>query len=732
MKIHRLFIRGLISIIICLTVTQLGANATNFEQLNCDSLNALIGNIFDQDLFENQSVRLQVPELHRLMEERNCEGLPNAKILLGIIHFNRKEPVMAKRLFLWVDSLLSVRSPESRAYIRSQLWLGLTDLQEDRFESANLYFDKSLRLSEKAGFKKGILQAYINMGTANIAQDNLEKAELVLNKALAVNEEIQNRLWIGYAYLNLGRIYMSRQDYDRALEYTRQSERIWEELQFPKGLYYSNLSLASIDDKLNQIEERGYHLRQALQYAEKDSTINPHNTYIALGYYYQMYSEEQDLARRYFERALHNSQAITDQQLTDLATILLDIYAAEQDIASIKQLNASLLEIYKSRAELARIEAMKWQSKEVALENQINENSSLREIQLENELKLQQRNLLLLFALALVLVFVGVAYLQYRTAAQKRKLVEKIQSQHEDVTRMNRELFTQKEQIEQQNRTILETQDQLIIQEKLASLGQLTAGIAHEIKNPLNFIINFAEGSHEVTDELSEELSLTKEDLRPEQFELFQEMINDLRQNSSDIEKSGKKIDRIVHSMMDHARDTEDNWQAVDINELLEENANLAYHSYRATDPTFSVSFEMHFAPDLPQISALPLHLGRVFLNIINNACYAVNQKQKEIKGDYQPVIRLLSKVVPNGVEVRIWDNGPGIPPKVIRDIFTPFFTTKPTGSGNTGLGLSISYDIIVKEHQGDLVVNSEPNQFTEFRIFLPQNNRLDSNGKAF
>lgn len=717
-------IRLLIFTVVCLAATPLRANLFELDQLSCDSLDRLVENIFEADLFEKQYIRQQVPELYRQMELKDCAGLPNAMNLLGIIHFNRMEPAAAKRFFLRVDSLLKISAPQSRAYIRSQLWLGLADLQENRRESANLYFDKSLRLSEQSDFKKGMLQAYINMGTASIAQGDLDRAEKVLRQALAINEEVRNRLWIGYAYLNLGRIYTSRGDYDKGLEYTRQSERLWQELQFPKGLYYSNLNFASINDKLNQVDERAYHLRKALEYAVRDSTINPHNTYVALGYHYYLNTEELEQAKSYFGMALKNSQTITDQQLIDVAAILLEIYTSDQDIEGIKKLNTDLLEIYRSRAELARIEAMKWQSKEIALEKQISENSSLREKQLANELKLQQRNLLLLFALALVAVFVLVAYLQFRAARQRRLLLEKIQSQNQELTRINEQLLAQKVRIEEQNKTILDTQDQLIVQEKMASLGQLTAGIAHEIKNPLNFIINFAEGSKEIAGELLDLLSEQAEERDPEKMQEVEDLARDLQENSSDIERNGRKVDRIVYSMLDHARSSKDNWQLIDLNELLDENANLAYHSYRANDQSFNVIFEKSYDPELPKIKALPLHLGRVILNILNNACYAVNQKQKTVDEQYQPTIWLKTGSTSDMVEVLIRDNGPGIPDDVVKNIFTPFFTTKPTGSGNTGLGLSISYDIVVKEHQGKLQVNTKAGNFTEFHILLPLKDR--------
>jgi signal transduction histidine kinase len=269
---------------------------------------------------------------------------------------------------------------------------------------------------------------------------------------------------------------------------------------------------------------------------------------------------------------------------------------------------------------------------------------------------------------------------------------------------------------------MIKTQDQLIVQEKMASLGQLTAGIAHEIKNPLNFVNNFAEGSVELTEELNEALNKNKDNLKTEDYKYLEEIINDLKQNAVDILDNGKRADSIVRSMMDHARGSKGERQAVDINTLIEENVNLAYHSYRAMDSSFNVTIQKNYDKAISPVEMIQPDIGRVMLNILNNACYAVMEKWKE-KGDkYSPEITVSTKPANGEVEVRIRDNGPGIPPKVRDKIFNPFFTTKPTGAGNTGLGLSISYDIIVQQHYGKLKIESESGEFTEFIITLPKN----------
>jgi len=216
------------------------------------------------------------------------------------------------------------------------------------------------------------------------------------------------------------------------------------------------------------------------------------------------------------------------------------------------------------------------------------------------------------------------------------------------------------------------------------------------------------------------ELKKVKNRLQKDEIEELDDIVSELKQNAIDILDNGKRADRIVRSMMDHARDSKGERRRADINTLVDENVNLAYHGYRAIDTSFNVSIQKNYSETIEPVEIIQQDIGRVLLNILSNACYAIAEKQKENGETYSPElsIRTLSK---NGhVEIRIHDNGPGIPHEVRDKIFNPFFTTKPTGEGNTGLGLSISYDIIVQQHHGKLEVESDPGNFTEFIISLP------------
>ncbi len=264
------------------------------------------------------------------------------------------------------------------------------------------------------------------------------------------------------------------------------------------------------------------------------------------------------------------------------------------------------------------------------------------------------------------------------------------------------------------------TQNQLIMQEKMASLGMLTAGIAHEIKNPLNFVNNFALLSIELADELAEildgKLSSLDADLQADVTDL----LTNLRENAQYINSEGKRADEIIRSMLLHFRGSSGQVQKTDLNMLLGQAIDLAYHSMRAKDANFNVTIERMFDDTLPQIRVVPQDISRVFLNIINNACYAVHQKNMgSTDPTYQPKITATTRATSAGAEFRLWDNGLGIDAETQKQLFTPFFTTKPPGQG-TGLGLSISYDIVVQGHQGSITVETEVGQFTEFIITIP------------
>jgi signal transduction histidine kinase len=265
-----------------------------------------------------------------------------------------------------------------------------------------------------------------------------------------------------------------------------------------------------------------------------------------------------------------------------------------------------------------------------------------------------------------------------------------------------------------------ETQKQLVMQEKLASVGMLASGIAHEIKNPLNFVNNFAEINVSLAGELLEVLDAQRSRFDPDSLAYVEEILGDLRQNASKIQEHGKRADGIVRSMLEHSRTSTGEMREVDLNAMLREYASLAYHGQRAQMPSFDVAIETRFDDAMPPAAVVPEELGRVLLNLFNNAFYATKARKKAAGNGFAPVVTVTTKDLGNHVEIRVRDNGAGIPASAREKIFNPFFTTKPPGEG-TGLGLSISYDIVVQRHGGTIAFESEEGKFTEFCVTLPK-----------
>jgi signal transduction histidine kinase len=263
------------------------------------------------------------------------------------------------------------------------------------------------------------------------------------------------------------------------------------------------------------------------------------------------------------------------------------------------------------------------------------------------------------------------------------------------------------------------TQDRLVQTQKLASLGQLTAGIAHEIKNPLNFVNNFSGVSAELIDELQDTLKGISLDNKARAE--ITELMDTLRGNLDKVVRHGKRADAIVKNMLLHSREGSGEHRLVDINALVEEGLNLAYHGARAEKQGFAITMEKSLDPTVGQADVFPQEITRALLNLIANGFYAATKRKAEANGgDYEPTLAAATKNLGDRVEIRIRDNGTGIPPEVKEKIFNPFFTTKPAGEG-TGLGLSISHDIIVKQHGGSIEVDTQPGEFTEIRIILPR-----------
>jgi len=300
-----------------------------------------------------------------------------------------------------------------------------------------------------------------------------------------------------------------------------------------------------------------------------------------------------------------------------------------------------------------------------------------------------------------------------RYAEQMESLVAK---RTVELERKSLELEQQKAQLQHTLDNLKATQAQLVQSEKMASLGELTAGIAHEIQNPLNFVNNFTELSTELVADLRQEIV---QQLEPGRRDGTATILSDLEQNLGKIYQHGLRADAIVKGMLQHSRKSTGHKEPTDINALADEYLRLAYHGLRAKDKSFNASLVTDFDKKLGLVEVVPQDLGRVLLNLFNNAFYAVQQKQQKKEQAYQPEVSVSTRRLADAVEIRVRDNGPGIPKEAANRIFQPFFTTKPAGQG-TGLGLSLSFDIVTKGHGGKLSFDTAEGQYTEFTIQLP------------
>ena len=422
-----------------------------------------------------------------------------------------------------------------------------------------------------------------------------------------------------------------------------------------------------------------------------------------------------------FSRQAARSDFLKQQDSLIYAKKLTDGELEQQKLQTTRQqqallLNQQQLMLANSQKNIEQLKVLKTQADLQAEQNRRKANeqqlkASQKEKQAANIELTAKRNQSYYFmagiaALLLLSFFIATNYINQRKA--NRKITEanhQLNEQQEEIT-------AQRDKLAETVTELKQTQTQLIQAEKLASLGELTAGIAHEIQNPLNFVNNFSEVSAELLEELKEEAEAgnTADVLA---------IAADLVQNLKKINHHGKRADGIVKGMLEHSRTSSGQKEPTDINKLADEYLRLAYHGAKAKDNSFDTGLKKEFDQSLPPVSIIPQDIGRVLLNLYNNAFYAVQQKSKSTGGAYEPEVSLITCMENGQAVVKVKDNGNGIPSEIKDKIMQPFFTTKPTGQG-TGLGLSLSYDIVVKGHGGSITVESKENEGAIFTLSLP------------
>ena len=526
------------------------------------------------------------------------------------------------------------------------------------------------------------------MGVLYANSNNYQKA-LVHHEQARHHAEMSGNLPLeSIINMTMGRVYLLLKKVDSALI----SEQLAYEQVMQTGF---KRYLGSVFLNLGRVYTAKGNTQMANEYYRKSLAASAEN-----GYFRGVVASNILLADYYFlsgkkdSAFSHIKAALTAAQNLDAPELLLRSYKEFDRYYRLERNNDSIV---KYQALIIKINDSSFNSKQAQEFQNIVDNEQQRLLEIEDA-KAAERVNALVTGLAIILF---IAIILYRNSLQRKKA--------------NVLLSKQKNALETTLATLKTTQNQLVQSEKMASLGEMTAGIAHEIQNPLNFVNNFSEVNTELIDELKQEL--TKGNVGP-----ANEIADSIKENEEKIIFHGKRADAIVKSMLQHSRTSSGKKELTDINALADEYMRLSYHGLRAKDKSFNAKFETDFDKSVGQVQVIPQEIGRVLLNLINNAFYAVSEKEKQAGENYDPTVTVSTKKIGENIEIRVKDNGNGIPHRVLDKIFQPFFTTKPAGQG-TGLGLSLSYDIITKAHGGEFTVDTTEGEGTVFIITLPANN---------
>ncbi len=585
-------------------------------------------------------------------------------------------------------------------------------------DSSLYYGQRALYLARNIGYSKGEANALIEIGINQVLVNNFSEAVKVLLNAEQIAERNNLVDEQANAFDKLGVVYDGMNNYRKSLGYFKKSLILFNSAGDKTMPISVNFGIAGVFLEMNQLDSALYYnqsaynglikyktewwrglilytfgmiqskqgnLQLALNYFKACIIFNNKNNIRLLGPAYsieiaRIYQKlnRPDSCIYYATKSLNDAQADKDYKgTTNASNFLMQFY---------EKPDAQKALIY-SKLAISANDSLYNYEKTYAFKNITAFDEQERQYEIETETnKIKQYSLL-----AGLVIFLLIGFLLYGNNRQKRKANNLLQS---TLTHLK------------------STQNQLIQSEKMASLGELTAGIAHEIQNPLNFVNNFSEVSIELLDELKQEAEAgNKEDVIA--------IAGDLTQNLEKIHHHGKRADGIVKGMLQHSQAGSNVKEPTDINKLADDYLKLAYNNLKAKDKDFEAEIITRPDPALPQIMAVPQDISRVLLNLFNNAFYAVNQKLKAAAADYRPEVSVSTASENRQVVIKVKDNGTGIPDSIKEKIMQPFFTTKPTGEG-TGLGLSLTYDMVVKGHGGSIQVNSKVGEGSEFIISLP------------
>ena len=619
--------------------------------------------------------------------------------------------------------------------------VGQAYYKQGNFPEAILQFQNSLEIFKSIQFKTGIANMYNNIGAmyANLGDDS--KAIDFYLQSQVVSEEINDQLRIGTIYNNIGSIYVNKEaTVNKALEYFFLALSIFKKIDYSDGVAIATLNIGNIYQNKKMYDSAIHYFQ--ISFKIYDGTSDAAFPLTHLG---QIYAQKGNFekAHQYHNQSIEianrlNAKSELTQSILGLAQTQLKqekIYEAIQNynkaLRMAKEINAKneIKAAYEALAEsYAKLGDFKNAYSSSILfigikDSLYNSNNDKKIQQLQfnfdiekketkidlltkdkklNDATIQRQRIINYASLAALIMFLIFVLFLFRNNRKKQKA--------------NIVLQEQKQKVETTLAQLKSTQAQLIQSEKMASLGELTAGIAHEIQNPLNFVNNFSEVNKEMLVEMKDEMSKGN-------LDNANEIAGDVIANEEKINHHGKRADAIVKGMLQHSQSNSGQKELTDINKLADEYLRLSYHGLRAKDKLFNATLQMDFDESIGSINIIPQDIGRVILNLINNAFYAVAEKKKQSGNEYEPTVSVSTKKDGDKVFIRVKDNGNGIPQKIADKIFQPFFTTKPTGQG-TGLGLSLSYDII-KAHGGEIKVETKEGEGSVFIIQLSLNQGL-------
>ena len=550
---------------------------------------------------------------------------------------------------------LAEKIKDTSSILNCTYGLGSTYRDMGDYSHARYYVSMGKQIAEAMVDKSWLVSSMGILGSIYEKSDELDSAIIYSTKATQKDSVLNGKYTQGFIQYTLGNIYDKKANYSIAILYYRRSIVLAVESRIIKDLMDSWNGIAKTFFHSN-------HIDSAIFYSMKTLFANK-----ATAYPFGALEASKLLAGIY--KSQHNRDS--SFKYMEIASVIQDSIFNKEKINQFQAVSFS--EELKNR-ELASAQA--------AYQNRIR-----------------------IYALSGgVIVLIFMAFILWRNNRHKQKAYTLLQKQKQEID-------NQRQKVEATLSELKATQSQLIQSEKMASLGELTAGIAHEIQNPLNFVNNFSEVSNELIDEMKDELAKgNNEDAAA--------IADDIKQNLEKINHHGKRADAIVKGMLQHSQASTGKKEPTNINKLADEYLRLAYHGLRAKDKNFNATLKTDYDETIGIINIIPQDIGRVLLNLYNNAFYAVNEKQKQQGDKYEPTISVSTKKIGDKVEIRVADNGNGIPQNIVDKIFQPFFTTKPTGQG-TGLGLSLSYDI-VKVHGGEMKVETKEGEGSKFTIQLP------------